>query len=62
MPEESEGREDQKINSDTLFYQWLACCFVASSSGCWSDTCFEQPNNLLSDKYVAISNIAGYYD
>ena len=21
-----------------------------------------KPNNLLSDKYVAISNIAGYYD
>ena len=25
------------------------------------DTCFEQPNNLVSDKDVAISNIAGYY-
>jgi len=26
------------------------------------DTCFEQPNNLVSDKDVAISNIAGYND
>jgi len=34
---------------------------VLRAMSCPIDLLLAKPNNLLSDKYVAISNIAGYY-